>query len=556
MKGGILLGRRAGAFVALLGVACTLLSCGGEPQQGVLAKVEGKAITKADLEKRMEGMPAYMRKQFETPEGRERLLDGLIEEELYFREARATGLDKRAEFEAEMERARRNTVIRHYYEKVIEMRSAVADSELVAYYNGHPEEFRVGAGDSTKPFSDVRDDIAARLGYLKRRDIHSELLGQLKQKYNVSVVDDSVAMSEAVDPDLALAVIDGEELTRADLDRKLAAFPGYMQEQFKSPQGRKRLLEGSIEEEIFYREALATGLHKQEDYKKEIDRIERNVLIKAYFDKAMAERSEPTDEEVREYYEAHPDEFSHNQYARVRHIMVATEDEAAKLRRRLSEGADFAELAKDHSIDASTKDGGGLIDGVILPQYPVPNLGMLPEFSKACFGLEEGEISAPVLTDRGYHLIRVEERGKDYVSPFEDVKADVASRVRMEKRRNLQGTLLAELKTKYEVVYLADVGTPTPEDLFKLASESSNPREKIRYYEQFLEKYPDNDRAYEAKFMIGFTFAEDLRNHAEAEKVFNEFLEEYPQSDLADDANWMLENMASGETPVFVPEGN
>jgi tetratricopeptide (TPR) repeat protein len=150
----------------------------------------------------------------------------------------------------------------------------------------------------------------------------------------------------------------------------------------------------------------------------------------------------------------------------------------------------------------------------------------------------------------------VDERGTDYVLPFEDARDDVIARVRMEKRQNVQGTLVAELKTKYNVVYVTDLGTLKPEDLFRLASEASNPREKIRYYEQFLQDYPDNERAYEAKFMIGFTYAEDLRNHAEAKKVFTEFLEEYPGSDLGDDARWMLENMDSGEHPEFESEAS
>jgi TolA-binding protein len=89
----------------------------------------------------------------------------------------------------------------------------------------------------------------------------------------------------------------------------------------------------------------------------------------------------------------------------------------------------------------------------------------------------------------------------------------------------------------------------TPEDLFKMASEASSPQEKIKYYDQFTKRYPTNERAYEAKFMIGFTMAEDLKDYDGAEKVFKDFLEKYPASDLSDDAKWMLENMRSGKHP-------
>jgi len=311
-----------------------------------------------------------------------------------------------------------------------------------------------------------------------------------------------------------------------------------------------------VEEQIFYREARATGLHNQQDYKQEIERTRRNILVRSYFDKMLQDRSEPTEEEIAQYYEDHKHEFTFSDYARVRHILVPTEEDAYKLRRELDGGADFAELAAQHSLDGMSRKDGGLIGHAILPQRPIGGLGQVPEFTQACFSMEAGDISVPVKTAKGYHIILVEERGKDYLLPFEDAREDITQRVSKEKRGTVKGTLLAELKTKYEVVYVSDVGKLSPEDLFRLASESSNPREKIRYYEQFLQEYPDNERAYEAKFMIGFTYAEDLKNHAEAQKVFEEFLLQYQDSDLADDAKWMLENMESGEHPVFESEGS
>lgn len=548
--------RNAVALLVLVATSCVWFSCAKEPEEGVLARVGGAAITEAQVDERMVGMPAYMRKQFETPEGKKRLLDGLIEEELYYRDAVATGLDKRQGFKAEMELAERNVLIRHYFDKVIEVRSAVADSEVVNYYNEHPNDFLAGEGDSIRPFAEVREDITSRLSYLKRRRVYDEIITELKSKYDVSVAPDSALLSEDADPDVELAVVAGKAITGADLDEKLNSMPPYMSEQFKTPQGRKRLLDGVVEEQIFYKEARATGLHDQEDYKQEIERTRRNMLVKSYFDKKLQELSEPTEEEIAQYYEDHKNEFAYDEYARARHILVSTEEDARRIRREIDAGAGFAELAGRYSLDGMSKSDGGLVGHVILPQRPIQGLGQVPEFSRACFSMEVGDISVPVKTAKGYHIILVEERGTDYLMPLEDAREDLSQRVSMEKRGSAKGTLLAELKTKYNVVYVSDIGKLSPEDLFRLASESSNPREKIRYYEQFLEEYPDNERAYEAMFMIGFTYAEDLKNHAEAQKVFEDFLLQYQDSDLADDAKWMLENMESGEQPVFESEGS
>lgn len=548
--------RRAGPVLILMALACVWFSCAGEPEEGVLARVGGTAITEAQLEERMSGMPAYMRQQFDTPEGQKRLLDGLIEEELYYKDALATGLDKRQDLRAELSRIERNVLIRHYYDKVIEVRSAVADSEVVAYYDQHPQDFQVGGGDSIRPYVDVREDIVSRLAYMKRRQVHDELLNEHRAKYGVTVAADSVIMSDDIDPDTELAVVEGKAIRQADLAERLDAMPAYMREQFMTPQGMKRLLEGVVEEEVFYREARATDLHKQGDYEQEIERVKRNMLVKNYFDKVIQERSEPTREEIVQYYEDHKEDFGYNDYARASHILVATEEDAGRIKRELDGGADFGELARKHSLDGLSREEGGRIAQVILPQQGIQGLGQVPEFNHACFTMEPGDVSVPVKTVKGYHVIRLDERGTNYILAFEEAEQDVISRVRMEKRQNVQGTLIAELKTKYNVVYVTDLGTMTPEAIFKLASEASNPREKIRYYEQFLEEYADNERAYEAKFMIGFTYAEDLRNQAEAEKVFTEFLQEYPGSDLDDDAEWMLENMKSGGHPEFESEGS
>ncbi len=546
--------RSAGVLLIVSAAVCVWLACAKEPEEGVLAKVGGTSITEAQLEERMEGMPAYMRKQFETPEGRKRLLDGLIQEELFYKDALAMGLDKRADVKADLDRIGRNVLIRHYYDKVIEVRSAVADSELTQYYEQHPEDFRVGEGDSIRPYPEVKEDIRSRLTYMKRKQVHDDLLAECKAKYDVTIAPDSVVMSEDMDPDVELAVVGGSAIVQADLDERLDAMPAYMQEQFRTPHGRKRLLDGVVEEEVFYREAKANGLDRQADYEQEMERTRRNILIKKYYEMAMEQRSEPTDDEIAEYYDSHQSDFKYDEYARASHILVADEDEAERIKRELDAGADFADLARTCSMDPLSRAEGGRIAQPILPRQPVQGIGRAPEFTEACFDMQPGEIRGPVKTAKGYHIIRLDERGTDYVAPLDEVKSEIVSGLRVEKRQDAQGALVADLKNKYNVVYVTDLGTRSPEDLFKLASEAGNPREKIRYYEQFLQEYPDNERAYEAKFMIGFTYAEDLRNNAEAEKVFKEFLEEYPESDLTDDAKWMLDNMGSEEHPEFESE--
>jgi TolA-binding protein len=233
-------------------------------------------------------------------------------------------------------------------------------------------------------------------------------------------------------------------------------------------------------------------------------------------------------------------------------VLVKTKEEALNLRRQIEQGADFAEVAGKYSLDASSKAAGGLIGGPIQRGGAVKGLGAAPQFVTAAFALKEGELSQPVETAKGFHVIRVEKRTPEGVKSLEEARNDIVSKVQYAKRKTAREETINELKSKYKVSYMTETAgqaADTPEELFKMASEAPTGRDKIRYYEQFVQEYPKNERAYEAKFMIGFTLAEELKDYDAAEKAFTEFLQDYPSTDLSDDAKWMMENMRSGAEP-------
>ncbi len=89
--------------------------------------------------------------------------------------------------------------------------------------------------------------------------------------------------------------------------------------------------------------------------------------------------------------------------AQARHILVSTEDEAVDLKNQIAEGADFGQMAREHSQCPSGKSGGDL--GVFSPGQ------MVKEFNDVCFTDEVGVVHGPVKTQFGYHLIEVTKRG-------------------------------------------------------------------------------------------------------------------------------------------------
>ena len=311
-----------------------------------------------------------------------------------------------------------------------------------------------------------------------------------------------------------------------------------------------------MEEEIIVREALKRGFDDTEEFKDEIKRRERDLLVRLFYERVIQAEATPPDSVAVAYYEAHLKDYSIPEHARVRHILVETRKQALELKSQIESGADFGQLALGYSLDQQTRQRQGEMHGMIERDAPIKGLGDVPELRDAIFSLEVGELSEPLKTDLGYHLVMVDERNPESARPFAEVQTEITTVLTNTNREGVRDRILADLKSEYGVVYLSESPeqVETPEALFKMASEESNPRKKIEHYQKFIDTYQDNDRAYEAKFMIGFTLAEDVNDYDAAEKTFKEFLEEYPENDLSDDANWMLENMRSGGQPDFSPE--
>jgi parvulin-like peptidyl-prolyl isomerase len=147
---------------------------------------------------------------------------------------------------------------------------------------------------------------------------------------------------------------------------------------------------------------------------------------------------------VKAYYEMHKDELESISQIRASHILVKTEEEAQKIAGRLKKGEDFATLAKKVSIDtASAKNGGDL--GFFSAGQ------MVPEFESAAAKLKPGEISQPVKTKFGYHVIRVAEKKMGKPLEFEKIKSALFQRLSAEKQKDFFDSYIENLKKTYKV---------------------------------------------------------------------------------------------------------
>lgn len=164
--------------------------------------------------------------------------------------------------------------------------------------------------------------------------------------------------------------------------------------------------------------------------------MKTNLLMRQYQEKMLKEL-EPTEEELKAYYDKHKDEFK---TAEASHILVKTKEEAEAIKKELDGGADFAKLAKEKSLDTGSGQNGGSL-GQFTPGQ------MVKEFDEKVFSMKPGEISDPVKTQFGYHIIKLEKISSDFKGAKDAVKEAVirdkfkAYNEKLEKKAKVKRTV-------------------------------------------------------------------------------------------------------------------
>jgi peptidyl-prolyl cis-trans isomerase C len=155
-----------------------------------------------------------------------------------------------------------------------------------------------------------------------------------------------------------------------------------------------------------------------------------------------------TDDAMHKVYDDAVKQMPSEQEVHARHILVPTEDEAKAIEDQLKKGADFAALAKEKSKDPGASDGGDL--GYFTKDQ------MVPEFAEAAFKLDKGQISDPVHTQFGWHIIKVEDKRTKPTPTFDEVKGQLQNYV----EHRAQADLVSKLRSAANIERLDQPAKP------------------------------------------------------------------------------------------------
>lgn len=178
----------------------------------------------------------------------------------------------------------------------------------------------------------------------------------------------------------------------------------------------------------------------------DLSEVEKDLETYLATNKLLEKRIEITEEEMKTYFEENKDQFAQAEQVQASHILVEDEATANEVAKKLAAGEDFAELAKEYSIDeGSSKEGG-----------EVGYFGkgaMVPEFEEAAFSMEKGEISDPVKSEYGFHIIKVTDKKEAKEANYEESKEEIKSALMESKVQEEYMVWLQEKQEEYDVEY-------------------------------------------------------------------------------------------------------
>jgi peptidyl-prolyl cis-trans isomerase C len=239
--------------------------------------------------------------------------------------------------------------------------------------------------------------------------------------------------------DAVVATVNGRAITEADVrlaEAEIGNDLGTLQ-----PEKRRRVLVEYLIETILFaqageKEQLGSG--QRFDQRKRY--WHRRAMRDTYFDHSV--KGTVSEADAKKFYDTEIATTPALEEVRARHILVDSEEKAKEIYEKIAHGADFTEMAKQYSKDPGSKDDGGDLGYFTRGR-------MVPQFEEAAFKLEKGEVSLPVQSQFGWHLIKVEDKRQRGAPPFEKIKDRIIATLVHRRAQKIGQHLRSEAKVEF-----------------------------------------------------------------------------------------------------------
>lgn len=253
------------------------------------------------------------------------------------------------------------------------------------------------------------------------------------------------------------ATVNGEKISKSELDDALSSQYGstvldtLISDEIIRQEMKKENIKVSDKEIAEEMEAYMDTFGGEDTFNEvlknsgvDVSIIEKNIMTYLASKKILEPRIEITDEEIQTYFDENKDSFDKEEEVEASHILVDDEKTAKEVVKKIEQDEDFAELAKEYSTDTASKDNGGELGFFAKGD-------MVKEFEEKAFGMENGDISEPVKTEYGYHIIKVTDKQEPKKAELEEVKDEIKDILLESKLESEYSVWLNEKFEEYEI---------------------------------------------------------------------------------------------------------
>ncbi len=236
-------------------------------------------------------------------------------------------------------------------------------------------------------------------------------------------------------------IVNGKKITQDEVHDFVHSM-GQEGMRYHNEEGFQQIADELLNQELFLLEAKDKGFDKEENYLKEVE-FAKEQILKQYAIRKLLDSVNIDDEKVKEFYESNKDQFSDIYKFAASHILVENQDLANELKEKIDNGESFEDVATENSTCPSSQRGGDLGE--------FQSGQMVKEFENALLEMENGEISNPVKTQFGYHIIKLNKKELLKENKFESFKDELERSLLSQLQQEAYANKAEELKNKYTV---------------------------------------------------------------------------------------------------------
>jgi len=410
-------------FVVFAGLLLSIPA--GAQDDPVIARIGDIDIHQSEIDRKIEELPPYARKNFETVDGQKRLLERLLRTKLMMKAALDKGYGDDPDVKYQIQEATERILSSEFFQKELSQGPMPDEKEMQKYYEAHKdEEFR------TEPTAEARQIV------VETRETADKVRGMIESgeiSFEKAVELYSIDQSKENGGDLGVLRRDGfiRGIGRSEpfLDMVFSLKAKEVSTPYQSRKGWHL---------VQLTRKTTAGYQPFEEVR---ELISRKFLI--------------SQKDIQDEYLQNQDQYMARARCRISHILLSTQEDAENVYAELQRGVAFHHLVETRSIDRQTVPQNGNLGYLYRGGY-VKGVGQDAEFTDAVFALNDGEISRPIKSRKGWHIVRVDEKEDEAVKPLVEVEDQIRQKLLSNMKEEFLEKQFQALEKKYEARIFED----------------------------------------------------------------------------------------------------